>query len=118
VAGKRDVIAVGLVFGDLAVFDAVDVDRLDLELPSGRRLPHELAGVRAPGGETHRDPVALAEGVVDLVGQIAERAAQPPQDRIGALGPRRGAGGRLMVQAVRGDELPGQVIPARAVVLP
>src|ERR1700745_3428717 len=55
-AGQPDVVALGPVLGDLAVPDPEDVDRLDLEPPSGRRRAQELAGVRPRGDQADRDP--------------------------------------------------------------
>jgi hypothetical protein len=48
---------------DLPFGDSVDVNRFDLERLSGGRLAHELPGVGAAGGNSNRDPVAIAEGV-------------------------------------------------------
>ena len=59
-----------------------------------------------------RDPVARAEGVVDLVGQITECAAQRAQHRVGALRPGQGPGGASWSNVVRGDELAAPVIAA------
>jgi hypothetical protein len=63
--GHCDVVALGPVLGDLAVFDPVDVDRVDLESLACWRLAHELTGVGSAGCDASGDLVARAEGILN-----------------------------------------------------
>jgi hypothetical protein len=89
------------VLGHAPVFDPVDVDRLDGELPPRGRLAHELACMGASRGEAHGHAIAFGERIEDLVGQVAERAAQPPEHRVGALWPDGCSGRRLVIKVDR-----------------
>src|SRR5260370_27954331 len=85
-AQHSDVVAACPVLGDPAVLDAEDVDLLDREAAPGGRPAQEVARLGAPHGAAHHDAVAVAERVIDVVGQVREGAAHPAHDPLGGLG--------------------------------
>jgi hypothetical protein len=105
--GESDVVTLGPVLGHSPVFDPVDVDRLDVELPARGRLAHELACMGASRGEAHGHAIAVGERIEDLVGQVGERPAQPSKHGVGALRPHGSSGRRLVIDVIRGHELLG-----------